>query len=89
VRFGKISAKLLGVTAGAILILLILRPGWGNPFAALGGLLIIFLHPAALVTGIVGIFHDDRKQLSIITTIISAAFVYFFLLCRLWRHNNL
>ena len=35
--------------------------------------------PAALFFGIMGIFRDDRRLLAIITTVISAAFVFFYL----------
>jgi hypothetical protein len=40
----------------------------------------MFSFPAALLYGIMGIFRDKRKLLAIITTIISAAFVLFYLL---------
>lgn len=37
--------------------------------------------PAALVVGIVGIFLDNRKLLSVIVTIVAAVFVLFYLFC--------
>jgi len=78
-RLGKISAILLGIAVATFVALIVLRPGWGNPLAALGGLLIVFSFLSALIVGIVGITCDRRKLLSIITTIIAGGFVLFYL----------
>ena len=78
-RLGKISAILLGIAAATIVALIALRPGWGNPLAALGGLLVMFSFPVSLIFGIVGIVCDKRKILAIITTIIAGGFALFYL----------
>ena len=39
----------------------------------------VFSFPAALVFGILGIVFDSRKVLAIITTVIAAGFVLFYL----------
>ena len=78
-RLGKISAILLGIALVTMCALTILRPGWGNPLAALGGLLIMFSFPAALIFGIVGVICDRRKLLAIITTTIAGGFVLFYM----------
>ena len=76
-RFGKISAIFLGIFAATFFAVLILRPGWGNPLAALGGLLMTLSFFATLVFGIVGIICDRRKLLAIITTIIAGGYLLF------------
>lgn len=79
-RFGKISAILLGIVIATICAMRILRPGWGNPLAALAGLLVISCMPASLIVGIIGIVLDRRKLLAIVTTIVSGGLVLFNLL---------
>ena len=76
-RFGKISATLLGITAATMVALILLRPG--NPRATLGGLLVIFSVLSALIVGIVGIICDRHKLLAIITTIIAGGCLLFYL----------
>ena len=76
-RFGKISATLLGVTAATMVTLIVLRPG--NPLATLGGLLVIFSYLSALIVGILGIICDRHKLLAIITTIIAGGCLLFHL----------
>ena len=83
-RFGKISAILLGPTCA--LLILLPKPFRGdNPVAALGEAYIICLCLAALlaalIVGIVGIIRDERKILAIITTIIAGGFMLF-VMCR-------
>ena len=44
----------------------------------LGALLIMLSFPAALMTGAIGILRDTNKLLAIITTIVAAALVLFY-----------
>ncbi len=70
-RFGIISGVMLTIASPTILVLLLCMPFGDDPFATVGELLVMFSFPAALLFGILGITHDRRKPLAIVTTLIA------------------
>ncbi len=77
-RFGKISAILLGIAVAAICAAIVLSLVVGKPLAALAGLLSIFSIfsiPASLIVGMIGLVLDRRKLLAFITTIVAGGLV--------------
>ena len=59
-------------------------PIFSHFLTLLGGLLVLLSFPAALVLGIVGIVLDNGKLLAIITTIVAAGCVFFYLFSRVF-----
>jgi phosphoribosylcarboxyaminoimidazole (NCAIR) mutase len=77
-RFGKISAILLGIAAATMCAAIVLSLVVGKPFATLAGLLSIFSIlsiPASLIVGMIGLVLDRRKLLAFITTIVAGGLV--------------
>jgi hypothetical protein len=81
-RFGIISGAMLTIAGPTIVVLLLCFPFGDDPLATVVELLVMFSFPAVLLFGILGLFHDRRKPLAIVTTLIAGGMTL--LLCVCW-----
>jgi hypothetical protein len=81
-RFGIISGLMLTIGGPTIVVLLLCFPFGDDPFATVGEFVVMLVFPVALLFGILGLSHDRRKPLAIVTTLFAGGITL--LLCVCW-----
>ncbi len=71
-RYNKTALILLTIGATANVCMSVLSPVPKSPLSVLGLLTVLFSFPLALFAGVMGIVHDKKKILAIVTAIIAA-----------------